>query len=48
MGTWRTLLQVGYTPYGVYIDGANVVRNVSSGFVDEGTLKQFLANISQP
>ena len=47
-GDLATLLQIGYTPYGVYIDGANVVRNISTGYIDEGTLKQYLANIGQP
>ena len=47
-GDLAAMLHVGYTPYGVYIDGASVVRNVSSGYVDDGTLKQYLANISQP
>jgi hypothetical protein len=47
-GDLASQLQIGYTPYAVFIDGANTVRNVSSGYIDEGTLKQFLANISQP
>lgn len=47
-GDLSSLLKVGYTPQGVFIDATGVVKNVSSGYLDEGTLKQYLANIRQP
>jgi hypothetical protein len=47
-GDLGALLMIGYTPHGVFIDTSNTVRNVSSGYVDDGTLKQYLANIRQP
>jgi hypothetical protein len=47
-GNLGVLLNVGYTPQGIFINGSNVVKNVSSGYVDESVLQQYLANIVQP
>lgn len=39
--------KVNYPPQAVFIDGKGVVRSVTSGYIDEGTLNQHIVNISQ-
>lgn len=46
-GDLSTLLQVTYPPEMILIDRAGIIRQVWSGFVDEGTLNQSLVNLGR-
>jgi hypothetical protein len=46
-GDLARLLEVDYPPQVVFVDTAGVIRSVLSGYADEGTLNQHLANIRQ-
>ncbi len=46
-GDLSTLLKVNYPPEIVLVDRGGAVRNIWNGYIDEGTLKQYLINLGQ-
>ncbi|GAB4243879.1 MAG: hypothetical protein Kow00122_00010 [Thermoleophilia bacterium] len=46
-GDLSRLLPVDYPPEVIFIDTSGVIRKVTSGYVDEGTLNQLVVNIRQ-
>ncbi len=45
--TCPALLEVGYPPELVLVDGLGIPREIWNGYVDEGTLNQSLVNLGQ-
>jgi hypothetical protein len=46
-GDLAQMLQVNYPPQGVFIDTRGTIQDVSSGYIDEGTLNQAVVNLRQ-
>jgi hypothetical protein len=46
-GDLSMLLKVNYPPEIVLVDRGGTVRNIWNGYIDDGTLKQYLINLGQ-
>jgi hypothetical protein len=46
-GDLAAVLRVDYTPYAVFIGSDATVRYVTTGFVDEAVLQQYVDNLQQ-